>query len=365
MSHWKKLIIAEELEKTYNSYNKGNYTFGKYATESELVQAFFEGKIFVLKGSNNGFYICLIFPVIIFVAIITSLFVDIPSFAFFLSIGLSILSIPFIVFAIIIKRRFVVIGPSGVYYRKYSQKDFFLWKNVNPSIETKTVRLRYGMTTDITIITIITPNNKKLRFVHGQYKKKEFPFLAKEEMFYRLFQIYFELGKLQEKTKVDKNRFKELNNRILDHLKSEINTHEDSKSEIAGFLDGVDSPEDVEVLLIDVDVATVRLIESFFEAKGHNCKGIAYGESGLYLLRNFLKPKVVLTNIILADMMGYDVCKIIKTDPNLKNIPVIYLTAHLRSEVEKMWEYTKADGYILMPFKFSDFDVIFDLLNSS
>ena len=57
--------------------------------------------------------------------------------------------------------------------------------------------IRYGMSVPITVITIITPNNKKLRFSHGQYKKKEFSSLVKEEMFVRPFHIYSELGKRQ------------------------------------------------------------------------------------------------------------------------------------------------------------------------
>jgi len=47
----------EELEKVYSSYKKGEYSFGKYETEFDLIQAFLEGKIFVLKGSNKGIYI--------------------------------------------------------------------------------------------------------------------------------------------------------------------------------------------------------------------------------------------------------------------------------------------------------------------
>ncbi len=189
----------EELERVYNSYKNGEYAFGKYETKFDLVQAFLEGKIFVLKGSNIGIYICIIMSVIfLFIIIFFSLFVDIrPSPTLVISIVLSITEIPLIVFAIIIKRRFVVIGPYGLYYRRYSKKDFFLWKDVDPKKEKKPVRLKYGMTAYVTVITIITPNSKKIRFLHGQYKKKEFPSLVKEKMFYRLFQIYFEFGKRQ------------------------------------------------------------------------------------------------------------------------------------------------------------------------
>ena len=205
--NWKKFIIRrneeeEEFKQMYNSYKKGEYTFCKYETEFDLEQAFLEGKIFVLKGSNVIIYICLLFAVIFLFFIIFFLFIsDISAsgvpMPLVLSIVLSIIEIPLIVFAIIIKRRFVVIGPSGVYYRRYSKKDFFLLKDVDPEIENKPVPLRYGMTAYVTVITIITPNSKKIRFLHGQYKTKEFPSLVKEKMFYRLFQIYFEFGKRQ------------------------------------------------------------------------------------------------------------------------------------------------------------------------
>ena len=200
--NWRKFIMRgkeeeEELEKIYNSYKKGEYTFGKYESEYDLVQAFLEGKIFVLKGSNIVIYICLICVVIFFSSLFfLSFFIGFTVFAH-VPIPLSIIGIPFFVFAIIIKRRFIVIGPSGVYYRRYSEKDFFLWKDVNPIIETKTAHLRYGMSFPITVITIITRNNKRLRFGHGQYKKKEFPFPFKEVMFVLLFKIYSELGKRQ------------------------------------------------------------------------------------------------------------------------------------------------------------------------
>jgi len=186
----------EELNKSYNSYKKGEYTFGKYETEFDLVQAFFEGKTFVLKGSNVVIYLCLLFAVIFLFFIIFFYFIaGISIYVIVFSIALFSIEIPLIVLSVIIKRRFIVIGPSGVYYRRYSKKDFFLWMDVNPIIENKIAHLRYGMSVPITFITIITPNNKKLHFGQGQYKKKEFPFLVKEEMFVRLFQIYSELGK--------------------------------------------------------------------------------------------------------------------------------------------------------------------------
>ncbi|MBN1216568.1 MAG: response regulator, partial [Candidatus Lokiarchaeota archaeon] len=75
-------------------------------------------------------------------------------------------------------------------------------------------------------------------------------------------------------------------------------------------------------------------------------------------------PKIILLDIILPDLSGYDLCKSIHTEKKTKNIPVYLLTAIPGSEVEKKLEETLADGYILKPFDFNDFTPIFDYLNN-
>ena len=72
--------------------------------------------------------------------------------------------------------------------------------------------------------------------------------------------------------------------------------------------------------------------------------------------------KLVLLDIILPDYSGYDICKQIKSNKELQNISVYLLTAIPGSEVEKHLEDSNADGYILKPFDFSDFEVIFQYL---
>jgi len=67
----------------------------------------------------------------------------------------------------------------------------------------------------------------------------------------------------------------------------------------------------------------------------------------------------------LPDLSGYDICKTIKSDKDWNQIPVYFLTAISGSEVRKHLNETKADGYVLKPFNFSDFEVIFDILNGA
>jgi CheY-like chemotaxis protein len=136
------------------------------------------------------------------------------------------------------------------------------------------------------------------------------------------------------------------------------------ENKIIKFLDNIKTPNNqYDILLIEDDLATIRLITSYFESKGYICKGVVSGSKGLEELKNST-PKLVLLDIILPDINGYDICKEIKQNRRYNDIPVYFLTAIAGSEVEKNLEDTEADGYILKPFNFSDFNQIFRLLEN-
>lgn len=136
------------------------------------------------------------------------------------------------------------------------------------------------------------------------------------------------------------------------------------ENKIINFLDNIKRQSTkYDILLIEDDVATIRLITSFFKSKGYACKGIPSGSKGLdELKQNSVPPQLVLLDIILPDISGYDICKALKGDNFYKDIPVYFLTAISGSEVESHLEETGANGYILKPFNFSDFDFLFDIL---
>jgi len=134
------------------------------------------------------------------------------------------------------------------------------------------------------------------------------------------------------------------------------------ENKIVTILDNIKTEtSQYDILLIEDDLATIRLLTSYFESKGFSCKGVVSGTKGLEELANN-PPKLVLLDIILPDYSGYDICKRIKASKELQNIPVYLLTAIPGSEVEKNLEDSNADGYILKPFDFSDFEVIFQYL---
>jgi CheY-like chemotaxis protein len=154
-----------------------------------------------------------------------------------------------------------------------------------------------------------------------------------------------------------------LNEQVLDTVKNIFEQSILLEKKIINILDNIKIEPEYDVLLIEDDLATIRLIKSYFESRGFKSKGIVSGSKGLEELGN-TTPKLILLDVILPDLSGYDICKTIKSDKEYKNIPVYFLTAIAGSKVEKNLEETKADGYILKPFNFSDFEVIFDILNN-
>lgn len=154
-----------------------------------------------------------------------------------------------------------------------------------------------------------------------------------------------------------------LSNHVEETIKNIFDQSNLLESIIKNFLDNI-KPDTTpyDILLIEDDLATIRLITSYFESKEFVCKGVVSGSKGLEELRRTI-PKVILLDIILPDISGYDICQTIKTDNAFKKIPVFFLTAISASEVKKHLKNSQADGFILKPFNFSDFDVIFKILN--
>ena len=72
---------------------------------------------------------------------------------------------------------------------------------------------------------------------------------------------------------------------------------------------------------------------------------------------------MILLDIVLPDISGYDICKKIKSNQDLKNIPVYYITALSASEVREQTKNTAADGYILKPFKFDKIEQLFSIIS--
>jgi len=117
-----------------------------------------------------------------------------------------------------------------------------------------------------------------------------------------------------------------------------------------------------DILLIEDDLEIGKVLNSFFSSRGYSLTMVTEGRKGLEEIFNN-PPKIILLDIILPDISGYDVIKSIKSSKKYKNIPVFFLTAIPRVEALKKTKELSATGLILKPFNLKDFDVIFEYLD--
>jgi CheY-like chemotaxis protein len=162
----------------------------------------------------------------------------------------------------------------------------------------------------------------------------------------------------------------ELDDKVISIIKNVLNQCQILETKIIEYLDKfeiedeeeVDEVMNYDILLIEDDVETVNLLKSYFESLGFSCKGILSGFKALKELKKYI-PKVILLDIILPDINGYEILKRISGERKLKEIPVFFLTAIPNIEIEQKIKDLGAAGVILKPFNLSDFDIIRNYLN--
>jgi len=104
------------------------------------------------------------------------------------------------------------------------------------------------------------------------------------------------------------------------------------------------------VLIVEDNPQAVKLVKFILEKNDYSTISAKDGEEGLRMARE-RKPDLIILDLMLPEMDGYQVCESLKADPNTKEIPIIVLTAlDTGRDFEKALE-KKVDWYITKPFE--------------
>jgi two-component system response regulator VicR len=104
------------------------------------------------------------------------------------------------------------------------------------------------------------------------------------------------------------------------------------------------------VVCVEDEPEIIDLIKLILGRKGFDLTGATGGLEGLEAIRR-IKPDLVLLDLMMPDMDGWEVYQQMKADPELKNIPVIVVTAKAQS-IDKILglHIAKVDDYVTKPF---------------
>ena len=104
------------------------------------------------------------------------------------------------------------------------------------------------------------------------------------------------------------------------------------------------------VVCIEDEPEMIDLVKLILGRKGYELTGAVGGREGLDAVRR-IKPDLVLLDLMMPDMDGWEVYQQMKADEELKGIPVIVVTAKAQS-IDKVLglHIAKVDDYVTKPF---------------
>ena len=103
------------------------------------------------------------------------------------------------------------------------------------------------------------------------------------------------------------------------------------------------------ILVVDDEVYILHILDFILGAENYDVITATNGEQALQKVRDE-KPDLVVLDIMMPKLDGYETCRIIKSDPKTKLIPVILLTAKGREVDQKLGKEVGASDYITKPF---------------
>ena len=104
------------------------------------------------------------------------------------------------------------------------------------------------------------------------------------------------------------------------------------------------------ILCIEDEPEMIDLIRLILSRRGFDVQGAAGGMEGIKMVREML-PDLVLLDLMMPDMDGWEVYQQMKADDSMRNIPVIVVTAKAQN-IDKVLglHIAKVDDYIAKPF---------------
>jgi DNA-binding response OmpR family regulator len=105
------------------------------------------------------------------------------------------------------------------------------------------------------------------------------------------------------------------------------------------------------ILIVDDEPNIIKVLTSRLTANGYEVVMAEDGEEGLARARDE-RPDLVILDLIMPKVNGYKFSSLMRSDPELKNIPILILSAWVRDKQGE--DVSVADVYMKKPFEAQD-----------
>jgi len=103
------------------------------------------------------------------------------------------------------------------------------------------------------------------------------------------------------------------------------------------------------ILVVDDEPQITEIIDAFLSNAGHNVTVSNQASQALKLAKE-IKPDVILLDIMMPEMDGYDICNSLKKDKATSKIPIVFLTGKDRNDDMGKSFKVGGDMFIKKPF---------------
>jgi CheY-like chemotaxis protein len=104
-----------------------------------------------------------------------------------------------------------------------------------------------------------------------------------------------------------------------------------------------------QILIIEDNPDIAHLLRLYFENKGYQINLAGTGEAALKEAAHLI-PHLIILDIILPDIDGYEICRRLRTQPRTSHVPIIFLTQKDEQSDKLQGLQLGADDYITKPF---------------
>jgi len=107
------------------------------------------------------------------------------------------------------------------------------------------------------------------------------------------------------------------------------------------------------ILVVDDEIQLIEMVQMRLEANGYDVVAANDGEEGIEKVKSE-NPDLIILDIMMPKMDGFEVCKILKNDPQYSKIPIIFLSAKVQEEDLENGKEKGADAFVKKPFETSE-----------
>jgi len=107
------------------------------------------------------------------------------------------------------------------------------------------------------------------------------------------------------------------------------------------------------ILIIDDEPELVKAVEVRLKASGYDVEVAYDGKAGIDKAKR-VKPDLILLDFVMPMMDGYEVARELMADLEIKQIPIIVLTASQQRDLKTKFRELGINAFILKPFETSD-----------